>query len=201
MMDGKRQEESFRGRVSAAFAALAPRFPDGVPVREVGYAVDIDAGQKPARRLYRVVADLKRNGRLRHVGAGLYLPAGMAATGDRGDGDEDGRARMWRALRLRHKRGQGVQIAELARLAGVGPAYAKEFLATLGRRGIVSRIGRRLPATYRLAQDPVEMPAMAENAERLRRLRRHRALAEINEARAALERAAEHLEGSDETDV
>ncbi|MFA5712497.1 hypothetical protein, partial [Mycolicibacterium sp.] len=170
-----------------------------VPVREVGYAVDIDAGQKPARRLYRVVADLKRSGRLRHVGVGLYLPAGRAATGGRPD--EDGRARMWRALRLRHKRGQGVQIADLARLAGVGPAYAKEFLATLCRRGIVSRIGRRLPATYRLAQDPVEMPAMAENAEKLRRLRRHRALVEINEARAALERAVEHLEGSDEADA
>jgi predicted transcriptional regulator of viral defense system len=193
--------ESFCGRVLAAFAGLAPAHPAGVPIREVGYAVDIDAGAAAARRLRKTICDLKARGRLRHVGPGLYLPAVPAAAGGRPDGDDDGRARMWRALRLAHKRGNGVHIDDLARLADVGPTYAKEFLNTLCRRGIVARIGRTLPAVYRMVQDPVEMPELNETAKRLRRMRRQRALAEIDAARAALERAAGILEeGDDETD-
>jgi hypothetical protein len=52
-----------------------------------------------------------------------------------------------------------------------------------------------------MVQDPVEMPELNETAKRLRRMRRQRALAEIDAARAALERAAGILEeGDDETD-
>jgi hypothetical protein len=95
-----------------------------------------------------------------------------------------------------------VRIEDLARLTDVGPTYAKEFLNTLCRRGIVARVGHTLPAVYRMVQDPVEMPTMDDNAIRLRRMRRRRrALAEIDAARAALERAVGILEeGDDETD-
>lgn len=200
MMAGKPMGKSFCGRVLAAFASLAPAHPAGVPIREVGYAVDIDAGAAAARRLRKTICDLKARGKLRHVGVGRYLPAVAPDPLALKNNMEDGRARMWRALRLAHKRGNGVRIEEMARLAAVGPTYAKEFLRTLCRRGIVARVGRTLPAVYRMVQDPVEMPELDETAKRLRRMRRQRALAEIDAARAALERAAKALKGANDED-
>lgn len=194
--NGGPRKQSYPSRVLAVMADLAVGTEDGaVAIADIALAFDYitDAEKKPLRR---VMSDLKAAGRVVHVGTGLYR---LAQAGP-ADGKED---RMWRAVRLHHKRGKAVSADDLVRLASVSRTYAKEFLQALVRQKLVRQVhcgnapdGGQI-VKYRLANDPgPETPKNEAKAERLREMRRRarEAKAAIDAAMATLERAREALE-------
>jgi len=190
------QGESFAAKVRQAFADLAlrqaqgPEGSKGVSVKDVAYRLDLPAGDRAVRPLRRTIADLKKHGRLRHVGEGLYLPVDSPAGSSAGSGAVKRgtpvvRPAIWRAVRAC----RSFSLDELARVSGAGRNYCRECVAALIRQGLVKNTAPKGQAGYyRLVTDPGPDLPGHDNAERLRRMRAAR-----KEALEALEFAAKAI--------
>lgn len=171
-------KQTFAGRIREAARALGE-----FTAKDLGERMGVKTYTEENKiRLW--LKDFLKRGEMRRVAPGRYVYAGQ----DRGT--EEKRQRMWRVLRAR----RAVTAADLQELAGASAEYAWEWLRALKRQGLVAKTGR----TWRLLHDPVEMPTMRDNAEKIRRLRAaHKALADelarIEQALAQSRRALESL--------
>jgi len=123
--------------------------------------------RKDHKRMLNTLSELSRRGKIARIRQGVYGP--VIATGN-----PDKREVMWRVLRMRRV----VTIADLEELAGVSPAYAKEWLELLVRRDVAIRVvpaNQNHPHSWRLINnDPAAMPIDEDKAARLRDLRKRK---------------------------
>lgn len=97
------------------------------------------------------------------------------------------RQKMWTILRARRV----VSIDDLMELADASQDYAKQWLGMLVAHEIVIR---QDDGRYRLVNDTVEQPANEAKAEKLRQIRRRKALQTMSEALKNLTEACKILE-------
>ncbi|MDH5298696.1 MAG: hypothetical protein OEV91_06720 [Desulfobulbaceae bacterium] len=144
------------------------------------------------RKLVSRLRDLKREGTVQGVGMSLY----RLAKGPEAACAGEIRLKMWKVLRARRT----VHIDDLVELAGASREYAKEWLETMARHQVVRAVAK---GRYLLIVDRVEMPRLADNAQKLRRLRaRQKALSKLGEARVAIDEAEKAINemGDDDGD-
>lgn len=178
------------GQQSESFAAQVLR-----AVAEIGGEVTTTAlfdhlclqTREAEKKALNALSDLYKSGRVKRVRPATYtLPLLTSLTAPIQE-------RMWRVLRMR----RSVTVADLQELAGAARDYAVDWLRMLHKREVVRRDDQpgNLPSIWTLVIDTVQMPALTDNAERLRILRAKRKLAlhkleqaavAINEARQAL---------------
>jgi aryl-alcohol dehydrogenase-like predicted oxidoreductase len=176
---------SLMGEVDAVIRRLGRATVDDL-VREVDEA-RIPRSHRPLRgRIWSALRDLVRAGRVRRVGRAEY-----ACAAPRGQAAAPGRDRMWRVLRARRV----VRPEDLAELAEVSEAYAREFLGALRRQKVVAPLG---DGRWRLTDDPVVMPEDHARAERLREWRRRLLgiAAAVDRAEQAVAEALAEVEGA-----
>ena len=145
---------------------------------------------KTKRPVYGVLSDLKRAGDIRRVKRGVYAWGGKTAPLEIRQG-------MWKVLRCRRT----VTVEDLMELAAVSESYAREWLTALMNRAVVRRTDS---GHYRIINDPVTMPDLDDNAQKLREIRRRKKAAlkslqdaqyAITEARTLLENDLQKMEG------
>lgn len=157
-------------------------------------AISLELSLKPGqehKRLLHTLSDLALAGRINRVRQGVYAPQPMQKQPDK-------REVMWRLLRMQRQ----VTLEYLQEMAGVSKDYAKQWLATLVRRGVVRRDQQPgMKASWRLTTDTVDMPEDDTNAKRLRELRRKKkaAVSVIDDALQQLQTIGETLSKARET--
>lgn len=128
------------------------------------------------RKIRDTIKDLKRTGEIESVDRGVYRwHGGKPASAP------EIREVMWRLLRARRV----VTVDDLRELADASEHYAKEWLLTLAKHGVVRKTGAR----YQLIKDTLVMPDLTDNAEKLREIRRRKiaaALRSLDRAAAAI---------------
>jgi len=127
------------------------------------------------RRVRTAIKDLKKSGEIESVDRGVYRWLGKTAPAP------EIREAMWKLLRARRV----VTVDDLRELAGASKRYAREWLLTLAKHGVVRKTGAR----YQLIKDTIVMPDLADNAEKLREIRRRKkaeALRSLEQAAAAI---------------
>ncbi len=145
--------ETFTGRIREAARALAPEV---FTVTDLSIKAEVMT-RKDHQRIRDVIRELRKTGEIVRMGRGRYSYAGRAKK------TNEIREIIWRVLRAR----RNVTVEDLMELCGASDRYAREWLAMLVKRGVLSRRGDR----YRMISDPVEMPVNEEKADALRLLR------------------------------
>jgi len=151
--------------------------------RELAMTLDL-VSDADKRRMYRVLADLRKQNEIRRVRPGVCVYLGKA-------GDDELKQKLWRVFR----RLRTVTVDDLVELTGASEGYAKEFLRMLVKRDVARRIDdpkRQAKSKYQMVSDPVKMPEDQEKARRLRKMRRQKkreALAALQAAELAIKKA------------
>lgn len=176
--------KSFAARVRTACLALGDDSREFTVAELVDYLLIQTAADQ--KRLTGTMRDMKRADVVIGVRPGVYRLTALAAAAARNPKMQQV---MWRVLRARRT----VTIADLAELAGASEAYAREWLRVLARREVVRRLAApdNQPHSWQLIEDSVEMPDLDENAAKLRRMRKEKALAALGRAEKALAEARE----------
>ncbi len=174
------QKESFANKVRTAVKELSDR---GVVCNTENVSIQARVmSAKDQKRMLNALRDMTRAGELTRVRIGVYALANRQQTTEK-------RQVMWRLLRQTRVR----SVADLVEMAGVSDEYAKEWLQTLVKQGVV-RQGEN--GNYRLLNDTVEMPEMTDNADKLRALREKKkqaAAKALDAANKALGRAMQAI--------
>jgi len=179
--------ESFSKMVLDAVGKLAASSPDGqATVSDISNALMIQTTAQH-KRMLNTLSDLKNAGRILRVSQGVYAPA-------KRESKPEIREVMWRLLRMRRR----VTVDDLVELAGAGAEYAADWLHMLEVRGVARKIELRINGScvWQLIKDTVEMPVDAENAARLRALRKKKkqqALADLAAAQKLLGKARQAI--------
>lgn len=162
----------------------------GASTRDIFYAL-LCQTTRQEKQVRNALSDLYLAGRVERISQGVYRLAQRQETLQK-------QAAMWRILRARRT----VTVDDLQELAGTSDLYAKEWLRTLIKHGLM----RRLPdGKFQLVKDPgPTMPALTDNAEKLRRLRAEKktqAIAAISRARQALDEAERAIDTIDKEEI
>jgi hypothetical protein len=140
---------------------------DNFGYQEIADALDVVSG-KAKKPMYRTVADMIRHGELARVGKNSLRrvnkdvqPAPKTTC-------------MWRLIRA--CRSSAITSADLMANCQVSEKTAREYLQTLVRRGILTRIDRpgNQPSVYRMILSNDPGPAVVRNHEKAGRLRQIR---------------------------
>ena len=176
-------QESFAKTALATLTKLAATAATGqVELGDISAAMMIQT-RVAHKRLSNTLCELNKQGQVKRVRQGVYALAV-------GPSQPELRAVMWRLLRMRRR----VTVDDLVEMAGAGVEYARDWLHMLENRGVVRKItqGVGKPSVWQLVNDTVEMPMDAENAARLRELRKKKkqqALADLAAAQKLLGKA------------
>lgn len=142
---------------------------------------------KESKRMGSVLSDLYKAGEVDRVRRGVYVLKDRRRP-------EEKRQVMWRILRMRRR----VTVDDLIEMAGVSRDYAREWLRALTKRGVTRKITIRKdkPRVWQLVNDTVSMPDLADNADKLRELRRKKkaALAALDQADILIQAARREIE-------
>lgn len=133
-----------------------------------------DADKRP---LYGALIDMRKSGEITRIARGKYKWA------EKQTDKSQIREIMWRFFRAKRT----ISVEDLQEIAGAKKTYASEWLRMLCRNDIARKAGRK----YIMIKDPVAMPDDDEKAERLRKLRKSKTLAALNEAEIAIKKARE----------
>ncbi|MHB1183364.1 MAG: hypothetical protein ACYC4A_01510 [Desulfobulbia bacterium] len=176
-------QESFAKTVLAALKKLAAVAPLGqVELGDISNALMVQT-TVAHKRVANALRELRKQGLVIRVRQGVYALAVGAKP--------ELREVMWRLLRMRRR----VTVDDLVELAGAGVEYARDWLRMLEDRGVVRKISQGAasnPRVWQMINDTVEMPVDAENAARLRELRKKKkqqALADLAAAQKLLGKA------------
>lgn len=173
---GTPQKNSFANRVRTAVKDLTAR---GETCTTAAISIQsLVSTSKDHKRMSTALRDMVKAGELTRIGTGVYALAPKPAS------NPELRQVMWRLLRMR----KAVSPSDLVELANASLGYAAEWLRGLERNGVVRREGD----IFRLLKDTVTMPELRDNADKLLALRdkkRHAALAALDAAAQALDRA------------
>jgi len=174
-------QESFAKTVLATLEKLAAVAPLGhVELGDISNALMIQT-TAAHKRVSNALSEMKTMGKVVRVRQGVYAVA-------KSTGHQELREVMWRLLRMRRR----VTVDDLMEMAGAGVEYARDWLRMLENLGVVKKISQGAasnPRVWQLIKDTVEMPVDAENAARLRALRKKKkqqALADIAAAQLIL---------------
>lgn len=176
----------FAGKVREALMALSKTSAE-VTNADLAEKLDLVSGADK-RPMYAAMRDMRKTGEVQRIRPGVHVYVGKNKPPEK-------KQIMWRLLRARKR----VAIDDLVELAGVKRSYAREWLGSLVRQGVVVWYGNRSkPGKYVLkpSKDTVKMPENEEKAARLRALRRVKkkaalkaidsAMDALNQARAAI---------------
>lgn len=118
--------------------------------------------QRRHKILVDTLSDLYKAGRVRRLRQGVYA---MVAK----DAAPEIREVMWRVLRVRNV----VTLEDLQEMAGASEEYAMEWLRTLERRELVTKLGN---GRWQICTSEVSAPELTDNADKLKRIRRYKKL-------------------------
>lgn len=174
-------QESFAKTVLAALTKLSATAPLGqVELGDISNALMVQT-TVAHKRVANALRELRKQGLVMRVRQGVYALA-------KSTGHQELREVMWRLLRMRRR----VTVDDLMEMSGAGVEYARDWLRMLENLGVVKKISQGAasnPRVWQLIKDTVEMPVDAENAARLRELRKKKkqqALADIAAAQLIL---------------
>ena len=123
--------------------------------------VDPKIKKKVANRLHDMVHKSKEMVRVKR---GLYRSVKKDPGTDRLPVAE----KIWKLLRIRHKKGAAVTTDDLVSICGATNQYAREKMRAFTRAGIVKKTGHR---SWKMIAEPVVMPKDVEKAKKLAAIR------------------------------
>jgi len=160
---------------------------DEFTCEDIALRMDLLPG-KPRKPIYRAMPDFIKRGEVVRIRTGVFSYRGKGYSGRSADKTRC----MYRLIRANRR--SAITVNDLIANCGVSKVTAQEYLCMLANRGVMRRIKTpsNQPYKYRMIQDPGPNLLRNEaNAEKLKRLREAKALAEaaLSSVRESLDRA------------